>query len=456
MFTSKGEDGTSVRLRLDAPITIEDGTAVAEFTLVAGETMSVIMERASEGDDSEAAAADYVSEAFKETMTYWHRWVRRSTYKGRWREMVKRSALTLKMLVSQRHGSLVAAPTFGLPEDLGGERNWDYRYTWIRDASFTVYALMRLGYTEEAAAFMKWIEDRTSELSKDGQLQIMYALDGHHELPETELEHLAGYRDSKPVRIGNGAYDQLQLDIYGELMDSVYIYNKHGQPISYDFWQNLVRMIDWVCDNWQRPDEGIWEVRGEQQEFLYSRLMCWVALDRGIRLADRRSFPAPRKRWMEVRDAIYKDIYEHFWNDDIKAFVQHKGSDAVDASSLLMPMVRFIGPSDPRWVSTMEAIDKELVEDSMVYRYKWTAPPATGSAAKKAPSPCAASGTPNAWPAAATWTAPATCSKKSWATPTTWASSAKKSAARANCWATSPRPSPTWPSSARPLIWIDA
>ena len=369
VFTSKGKDGTSVRLRLDAPITIEDGTAVAEFTLTAGETMSVVMERASEGDDSEAAAADYVSESFKETMTYWHRWVRRSTYKGRWREMVKRSALTLKMLVSQRHGSLVAAPTFGLPEDLGGERNWDYRYTWIRDASFTVYALMRLGYTEEAAAFMKWIEDRTGEMSKDGQLQIMYALDGHHELPETELEHLAGYRDSKPVRIGNGAYDQLQLDIYGELMDSVYIYNRHGQPISYDFWQNLVRMINWVCDNWQRPDEGIWEVRGQQQEFLYSRLMCWVALDRGIRLADRRSFPAPRKRWMEVRDEIYKDIYEHFWNDDIKAFVQHKGSDAVDASSLLMPMVRFIGPSDPRWVSTMEAIDKDLVEDSMVYRY---------------------------------------------------------------------------------------
>jgi len=370
VFTSKGPDGTAVRLRLEAPVKIEDGSAIAEFTLSAGETMAVIMERASEGDDSEAAAPDYVSEAFKETMTYWHRWVRRSTYKGRWREMVKRSALTLKMLVSQRHGSLVAAPTFGLPEDLGGERNWDYRYTWIRDASFTIYALMRLGYTEEAAAFMKWIEDRTGELSKDGQLQIMYALDGHHELPETELEHLAGYRDSKPVRIGNGAYDQLQLDIYGELMDSVYIYNKHGQPISYDFWQNLVRMIDWVCNNWQRPDEGIWEVRGEPQEFLYSRLMCWVALDRGIRLADRRSFPAPRKRWMEVRDAIYEDIYEHFWNDKIKAFVQHKGSDAVDASSLLMPMVRFIGPSDPRWVSTMEAIDRELVEDSMVYRYK--------------------------------------------------------------------------------------
>ncbi len=370
VFTSEGDDATSVRLRLDAPVTLENGTAVAEFTLAAGQTMAVVMERASEGDDSEAAAPDYVSAAFKETMTYWHRWIRRSTYKGRWREMVKRSALTLKMLVSQRHGSLVAAPTFGLPEDLGGERNWDYRYTWIRDASFTVYALMRLGYTEEAAAFMKWIEARCGEQSSDGQLQIMYALDGHHELPETELEHLAGYRDSKPVRIGNGAYDQLQLDIYGELMDSVYIYHRHGQHISYDFWQNLARMINWVCDHWQQPDEGIWEVRGQQQEFLYSRLMCWVALDRGIRLADKRGFPAPRQRWMQVRDDIYRDIYEHFWNDEIQAFVQHKGSDAVDASSLLMPMVRFIGATDPRWVSTMQAIDRELVEDSMVYRYK--------------------------------------------------------------------------------------
>ena len=291
-------------------------------------------------------------------------------YDGRWREMVKRSAMTLKLLTSAKYGSLVAAPTFGLPEQIGGPRNWDYRYTWIRDASFTLYALIRLGYTAESAAFMRWIEDRCAELNPDGSLQIMYGIDGRHELTETTLGHLEGYRGSKPVRIGNGAYDQLQLDIYGELMDSVYLYDKYGQPISYDLWRNLVRLIDWVCDNWRRKDEGIWEVRGGRKEFLYSRLLCWVAIDRGVRLALKRSFPAPLGRWLEVRDEIYLEIQNGFWNDKLGAFVQHKGADALDASALLMPLVRFISPVDPRWLSTLRAIEDRLVDDSLVYRYR--------------------------------------------------------------------------------------
>jgi GH15 family glucan-1,4-alpha-glucosidase len=274
------------------------------------------------------------------------------------------------LLTSARYGSIVAAPTFGLPEHVGGERNWDYRYTWIRDASFTLYALLRLGYTTEATAFMRWIEERCGELNSDGSLQIMYGIDGRHNLEEIELTHLEGYRGSKPVRIGNGAFNQRQLDIYGELMDSVYLYNKYGQPIGYDLWKNLVRLIDWVCKNWHLPDEGIWEVRGGQREFLYSRLMCWVALDRGIRLALKRSFPAPLERWLRVRDAIYHEIMTSFWDKGQKAFVQYKGSQTLDASSLLMPLVKFVSPTDPRWLSTLAAIERELVDDSLVFRYK--------------------------------------------------------------------------------------
>jgi GH15 family glucan-1,4-alpha-glucosidase len=283
---------------------------------------------------------------------------------------VNRSALVLKLLVSQTHGSLVAAPTFGLPETIGGERNWDYRYTWIRDASFTLFALIRLGYTEEAGSFMRWIHDRCMDLNPDGSLQIMYGHDGRKILTEESLAHFEGYRGSAPVRIGNGAYDQLQLDIYGELLDAVYLYNKYGEPIPYGLWVNLVRLVDWVCDHWQLPDEGVWEVRGGPQEFLYSKMMCWVAVDRGIRLADRRSFPYPYDRWRTARDSIYHEIMTEFWDDRRQTFVQHKGTDAVDASTLLMPMVKFISPTDPRFLSTLRAIDQDLVDDSLVYRYR--------------------------------------------------------------------------------------
>ena len=360
----------ALRLRASVPLREEAGAAVAEFTLRADESAWFVLEQSLPGKDTPSEAPDYVAEAFKETVTFWRRWVARSSYRGRWRETVNRSALTLKLLTSRAHGSIVASPTFGLPEGVGGQRNWDYRYTWIRDASFTLYGLMRLGYTEEAAAFMRWVEARCEELEPDGSLQIMYGIDGRHELGEETLPHLGGYMGSAPVRIGNAAYGHLQLDIYGELMDAIYLYDKYGEPISYDLWRNIVRFIEWVCAHWRAPDESIWEVRGGRREFLYSRVLCWAAIDRAVRLAQKRSFPGPLVRWHDVRDEIHHDIFTNFWDAKRRAFAQSKNSTALDASALLMPLIRFVSPTDPRWVSTLRAIERELVSDSLVYRYR--------------------------------------------------------------------------------------
>lgn len=260
--------------------------------------------------------------------------------------------LDLKMLVhgtlagsgaSCRAGSQIAhAATCSLPEAVGGSRNWDYRYSWIRDAAFTLYGLLRIGLTEEAARFMDWVEARCHELDPDGQLQIMYVIDERHALTEEMLDHLDGYKGSRPVRIGNAAYQQLPLDTCGELMDSVYLYNKYGNPISYEFWSDLRRLINWTSDNWARADEGIWEARAGKRHFVYSKLMCWVALDRALRLADKRSFPADRERWLTVRDQIYEDVIANGWSNTRQSFVQYYGGDSLDASNLIMPLVFFI------------------------------------------------------------------------------------------------------------------
>ena len=316
-------------------------------------------------------------EAFNRTVRYWRGWLAKSTYRGRWREMVHRSALTLKLLTYRPTGALVAAPTTSLPEGIGGQRNWDYRYTWIRDAAFSLYGLLRLGFTEEAEAFMGWLSDRYRESAGrgDGPLQIMYCIDGRPDMEEQVLDHLEGYRGSRPVRVGNGAATQLQLDTYGELIDSVYLYNKYGQPISYDDWSALVAIVEWICDNWDRPDEGIWEVRGGRQNFTYSRMMCWVAIERAIRMARQRGLPADLNRWRDQRDAITQQIMERGWRPQRNAFVQHYDTDVLDASVLLMPLTKFIAPRDPRWLSTLDAVGEELVSDSLVYRYNIEASP---------------------------------------------------------------------------------
>ena len=370
-FIPEVKDCPSMALHATFPIKVEGDDATATFTLKPGETATAAFGDVSEGVKGEKGVLDpeNVEKHFRETTDFWRAWIGRSNYKGRWREMVNRSALVLKLLCSADYGSLIAAPTFGLPEHVGGERNWDYRYTWLRDASFSLYAFIRLGFVEEARAFTHWIRDRLHEDAQHGPLQVMYHPNGDQELPEIVLDSLSGYQNSRPVRIGNGAYTQLQLDIYGELMDAVYLANKYGDQISHDGWENLQRALQWLEKNWRRPDEGIWEVRGGRKEFLHSRLMCWVAFDRAVRLAEKRSLAGPVDKWRTIRDEIYDDIWGNFWNDKLKSFVQFKGADAVDASVLLMPLMRFISPVDRRWLSTLDAIERLLTEDTLVFRY---------------------------------------------------------------------------------------
>ena len=363
------DGGAALRLLSTAALEVRDGDAVAEVTLRPGETATFIVEVGDLERESPARGEHYAAEAFKRTVNFWRTWLGRSTYKGRWRDEVHRSALVLKLLVSQPHGSLVAAPTFSLPERVGGVRNWDYRYTWIRDAAFTLYSLIRLGMTEETGAFIHWLEGLAHDHHESGPLQPLYRIDGGEDVEEAELPW-EGYRGSRPVRIGNGAGRQLQMDIYGALMDSVYLYDKYGEPVAYDFWVRLTGLVDWVCTHWKRPDHGIWEVRAGLRPYLNSRVMCWVAVDRAIRLAVRRSLPAPLVRWHRVRDRIYRSIFDDMWSPERKAFMQYAGATQLDASVLLMPLLRVISPTDPRWRSTIKAVTHELVEDSLVRRYR--------------------------------------------------------------------------------------
>ncbi|MEO1090489.1 MAG: glycoside hydrolase family 15 protein [Pseudomonadota bacterium] len=364
-----------VGLATSVPLHVENGAAVAEFTLEEGERATFVLRELAESDARGAVLSESDTEAaFRATVTHWRSWLSQSTYKGRWREMVDRSALALKLLTYEPTGAIVAAPTCSLPEGIGGERNWDYRYTWLRDSAFTVFSLLRLGFTKEADAFVKFIDGVCTQPNPDGSLQIMYGIDGRKDLSEQVLEHLDGYMGSRPVRIGNGAYNQLQLDIYGEFLDAVYLFNKHAHPIGHESWQAISRLVDWVCDNWRNKDEGIWEVRGGPQEFVYSKLMCWVALDRALRIADKRSFPANRSRWIEVRDTIYREIMEKGWNEELGAFVQHYGGDTLDAANLMLVLTYFLSPTDPRTIRSLEAILRSpekggLVSNSLVYRY---------------------------------------------------------------------------------------
>jgi len=355
---------------------VEGDDVHATLDLTAGERRGVVLESGSGGTPREIRVAE-IAGLLDETETFWESWLATSTYNGRWREMIDRSAITLKLMTYAPSGGIVAAPTASLPEQIGGERNWDYRYTWVRDASFSVHALLSLGMTGEAARFGSWLGDRIRERvgSDSGPLNIMYRIDGSSDLKEDVLDHWGGYRGSTPVHVGNGAAEQLQLDIYGEALDSVYAALRAGLPLPYQGWSAITRVLDWLADNWDQPEEGIWETRGGRESFTYGRVMSWVAFDRGIRLATEHARPAPVERWTAERDRIYQQVVEQGFHESRKAFVQHYATDVLDSSLLRMPKVGIIDGRDPMWLSTLQAMDGELVTDSLVYRYNPEASP---------------------------------------------------------------------------------
>ncbi|KAJ7708193.1 glycoside hydrolase family 15 protein [Mycena rosella] len=376
------------------------GLAVqADITLVEGQCVTFVLrtpppDGAPPSMEDPTLSKELVSGLLASTNKYWNDWIRQSTYTGSWKESVHRSALALKLLIFEPTGAVVASPTFSLPEYIGGTRNWDYRASWIRDSSFTLYALLRLGFTKEADAYMEFIFERLRDKNPDGSLQIMYTIHGRKDLEEIELTHLDGHKGSKPVRIGNGAADHLQLDIYGELMDCIYLGQKFGKPLSYDTWILVRDLVDYVVANCHLPDLSIWwdtpapgfvreadpdvsrEVRNKKRHFTYSKVMLWVAMDRGLRIADKRSLPCPhRNEWLAARDALYEEIMNKAWNKELGHFGQsYEETDVLDSAVLIMPLVFFIQPSDPRFVNTLKQIMKTperggLTSNNLVFRY---------------------------------------------------------------------------------------
>jgi GH15 family glucan-1,4-alpha-glucosidase len=371
----------SISLSSTVPLTQDEtGGVTAHFLLREGEHQVFVLTGGAEDVLPHPLSLDGFEELFRTTAKFWQQWLAGCSYHGRWREHVQRSALVLKLLTYEPTGAIIAAPTTSLPEVIGGSRNWDYRYTWLRDAAFTVYAFLRIGFKAEATAFFSWLRNYVAKSAghaphpDGGRLRTMYTVHGEDRLAEETLDHWEGYRGSGPVRIGNAAALQFQNDIYGELMDSCYLYNKYVSPVTYDMWVRIRNRLNWICENWQQPDSGIWEIRNQQQNFVYSKLMNWVALDRGLRLADKRSFPGERGRWVQERDRIYEEVMTRGWSEKRGAFTQFYGSDDLDASLLIMPLVFFVAANDPRMLATVDAILKRpseggLASDGLIFRY---------------------------------------------------------------------------------------
>ncbi|KAK5990938.1 hypothetical protein PT974_09213 [Cladobotryum mycophilum] len=350
---------------------------VARIQIKAGQSISFVLRNDIPNHITKVITNQVLDMKQHDTQSFWYNFISQSKYKGRWREVVSRSLMILKMLTYEPTGAIVAAPTFSLPEDVGGVRNWDYRYSWVRDASFTIYILLRLGFKAEADAYMEFIMERfTQSRGPDGGLPIMFTIRGETDIPESTLDHFEGYRGSSPVRIGNGAAFHLQFDIYGELMDSIYLYNKYGKPVPWDVWCSVREMLDYVLTIIGNTDMSIWEVRGNKQRFTFSQIMLWVAFDRGLRLADKRCFPCPnRAKWMEARDSLYEEIMQKGYNTEMKSFIQsYESTNVLDSSILLAPLVFFISPCDPRFTNTLDRImlppeEGGLTSTGLVFRY---------------------------------------------------------------------------------------
>ncbi|MEV8096985.1 glycoside hydrolase family 15 protein [Kitasatospora sp. NPDC085879] len=370
--------GGAAHLRTTFPVERDGHDVVGRVTLALGDSaVAAFTACAPDDPPPPPVTVEDAAEELGAVVDFWQDWARNSRYRGRWPDMVNRAAITLKLLTYRPTGAPVAAATMGLPEQVGGERNWDYRYTWVRDGSLSVRALIDLGFIEEAGAFTRWLGARLRDRAEvEGEaLQIMYKVDGEPLLTEEILGHLEGYRGSAPVRLGNAASDQLQLDIYGEALYALTEGSEVELQAGYRGWKIVARTLDWLADSWDRPDEGIWETRGGRKDFTYSRLMCWAAFDRGVDLATRFSRPADTARWTKARDAILEQVMERGWSEKHQAYVQHYSGDVLDASLLLIPRVGFLAPRDPSWLATLDAMDRTLVSDSLVYRYDPAASP---------------------------------------------------------------------------------
>ena len=372
-------------LKLEEKPGIQGRGLVAWLELQEGQTVHFVIHSPEKAMPNEATVAAHLDKLEQETSDFWTDWTRKCKFRGHYRETVERSLLILKLLTYKPTGAIVASPTFSLPENVGGGRNWDYRYSWVRDTAFTLYVFLKMGYSDEAEAYVNFIFNRifphAQEEAKPGSkrpfLPLMFTIRGEYEIPEVELHHLDGYKGSRPVRIGNAAVFHTQLDIYGELLDSVYLYNKHGNPVTYDQWLAIRRMVNYVITVRNEKDMSIWESRGQIQNFIYSKIMLWVALDRGVRLAEKRSsLPCPdRFKWIQVRDELYDEIMDKGFNKERGHFCQSfESREVLDAAILIAPLVFFCPPNDPRFISTLQKIlespDREgLSSAKMVFRY---------------------------------------------------------------------------------------